>query len=148
MLRALGLCVLFTASPASSSLGRWEVPLEKQTLSLKPAPGLAHTPGRSGTGQSRAPRESAEGTHLPQKRAGGGGRGQKRACLPSPTPAQPKPHQAPVIDQSPRPRAGGGASLTHPQPSGQVGLRAVTSCWVELLRPPSLWLTGAQPTGE
>lgn len=23
----------------------------------------------------------------------------------------------------------------------------VTSCWVELLRPPILWLTGAQPTG-
>ena len=85
----------FTASPASFSLGRWEVPPEKQTLSLKPSPGLAHTPGRSGTGQRRAPGESTEGTHLTEKRAGGGGRGQKRACLSSPTPAQPKPSSGP-----------------------------------------------------
>lgn len=56
-LRALGLSRVRYGLPSSSQLppqpGRPEVPLAKQTLPLKPAPGLAHTPGRSGEPQER-----------------------------------------------------------------------------------------------
>lgn len=52
-------------------------------------------PGPHSWEERRAPRERAEGTHLPEKRVGGGGRGQKRAHLPTPTPSQPKPPSGP-----------------------------------------------------
>lgn len=78
-LRALGLSVPFTASPASSPSGRPEVPLAKQTLPLKPAPGLAHTPGRSGEPQERGQR-----AHIFLKR--GWGRGERAEKSPPPHP--------------------------------------------------------------
>lgn len=74
----------FVAIPASSSWGGGKF-LWRSRLSLKPATSLAHTPGRSGTGQRRAP-----DTHLPEKGVGEGRKGRKEPSL--------NPHQAPVID--------------------------------------------------